>query len=936
MNKDKIDKILQLIKNDKAQENHLFKTLSTTGNPFPLLRPLKEAGYFDPENNPGPIEVENQKGYFTIPHWNILNYLENAAKKNKMESTKEVSDLLADIINNIINYRTDDGERIDNYKTDWILAKIIFFLPLENIQEQHIEFLRTALQSKWETSLISSEIGKSIITAILEKDSKDLLLKVLNIVFDYKKLDKKSSDKYESLVESYWLKEAIQKHKSSIIEICGKDATDIALDKIKIIVGEDKTQFNNIWIPTIEDHAQTTFPDRYECQIVYFIRDCYQALDSREISEKISWLLGQEHPIFYRLAIHTINYHFEDLSTLFWNWKDNPLEVYGIKHELYELLKCNCKSFDTKQIGIIINWIEKNEYYISEEYRDDIKIKEKIFAYRKKEWLSSLLEANNDRIKSLYNKYDSINPAELDHPGFDSWSESRWGSESPIEEVELLSKTADEIVKYLNDFKESDGWKGPSIEGLTGVVKKCVSGNPGKFTEDISVYLELKRVYQQALLWGISEAWRSNKPVDWNALFIFITGILKSKDFWEESYPENGYNYRNWIISQIADLITDGTRNDQHAFDPELLSEAETILLLLAERAESNYHEIKDIVTSVLNSNKGKIFTAMINYSLRNARINKKEDAYKWIDSIKQEFTKRLDSSFEPSLDFSVVIGEYLPNLYYLDKEWVIKNINLIFPIDNPEYWEASLTGYLFYASAVYSDLYKLLSENGHYRKALSIEFKDDHVRDRIAQHICVAYLEGWEKLEDEDSQINLLLNSENEKHLSAIINFFWMQRKKITEKIKSCIKPIWEQLFTRIDENKENEEYKKLLSDTSKFLSLIDTIDRDILGWLKLSAQYINKNYNSPFFIEYLLKHANQSPKEVAELFLEILNSGFYPDYKKENIAEIIRIISNGETKDSAIRICNLYLSKGFDFTRPIIEKIKISQNGTNTEVTP
>lgn len=936
MNKEKIDKILQLIKNDKAQENHLFKTLSTTENPFPLLKPLKKAGYFDPENNPGPIEVANQKGYFTIPHWNVLNYLENVAEKSKNEPSTEISNILEDIINNIINYRTEDSERIDNYRTDWILAKIIFFLPLKNIQEQHIDFLRTVLQSKWETSLISSEIGKSIIPAILDKDSKDLLLNVLDIVFDYKESDIKSSDKYESLVESYWLKETIQKHKGSIIKTCGKDASDIALDKIEKMVEEDKNQFNNIWIPTIEDHAQTSFPDRYECQIVYFIRDCYQALDSREISEKISWLLGQEHPIFYRLAIHTINYHFEDLSSLFWSWKDNPLEIYGLKHELYELLKCNCKSFDKVQIGKIINWIDNKEYYISEEYKDDIKIKENILAYRKKEWLSSLLEANNDRIKSLYSKYDSINPAELDHPGFDSWSESSWGSESPIEEVELLSKKNDEIVKYLNDFKESDGWKGPSIEGLTGVLKKCVSENPEKFTEDISVYLELKRVYQQALLWGISEAWRSNKPVDWNALFIFIHGILKSKDFWEERYLENSYNYRNWIIAQIADLINDGTRNDQHAFDPEILSEAEAILFLLVERSESNHHEIHDIVTSVLNSNRGKIFTAMINYSLRNARINRKEDTYKWIESIKKDFTKRLDRDIEPSLDFSVVIGEYLPNLYYLDKEWVIENINQIFPIDKPEYWKASFTGYLLYASTVYSDLYKLLSENGHYKKALSIEFKDDHVRDRIAQHICVAYLEGWENLEDKDSQINLLLNSKNEKNLSAIINFFRMQRKIITEKVKSCIKPLWEQLFTRIEEKKENEEYKKLLSDTSKFLSLIDTIDNDILGWLKLSAQYINKNYNSPFFIESLLKHANQSPKEVAELLLEILNSGFFPDYKKENIAEIIRIISDGETKDSAIRICNLYLNKGFDFTRPILQEIKLKHNETNAEVTP
>jgi adenosyl cobinamide kinase/adenosyl cobinamide phosphate guanylyltransferase len=924
MKNKKINRILQLIKNDIAQENHLFKTLSTTDNPFPLLKPLKEAGYFDPEKNPGPIEVENQKGYFTIPHWNVLNYLENVAEKNKTETSPEISNLLADIINRIINYKTEKSERIDNYRTDWIITKIIFLLPLENIQEQHVEFLRTVLHSKWETSLISSEIGKSIIPAILEKGSKKLLLQILEIVFDYKELNKNSTDRYVSLVESYWLKEALQQHNDSIFKLCGKEASDIVIDKIQKIIEKDKTQFNNIWVPTIEDHSQTSFPDRYECQIVYFVRDCYQTLSPGDISEKVKWLFSQEHPIFQRLALHTINYHFEDLSFLFWNWKENPLEVLSIKHELYELLKNNCKSFDSEQIDKVINWIEKKEYYISEEYKDDIKVSEKIYAYRKKEWLSSLLEINNDRINSLYYKYNSINPAELDHPGFDSWSESGWGSESPIEEAELLSKSADEIVEYLNNFKEKGGWKGPSVEGLTGVLKKCVSGNPEKFTVNISTYLKLKRVYQQALLWGFSEAWRSERVIDWHALFLYINGILNSVNFWNESYPENGYNYRNWIISQIADLINDGTRNDQHAFDPTFLPEAEKILFILVEKAESNYYEIHDIVTSVLNSNRGKIFTAMINYSLRNARINKKDEEFKWIESIKTEFTARLDKNIESSLDFSVVIGEYLPNLYYLDKEWVISNINSLFPIEMPKYWEASFAGYLFYASTVYSYLYNLLSKNGHYKKALSIEFKDDHVRDRVAQHVCVAYLEGWEKFEDADSLINLLINSNNVKHLSAVISFFWMQRKNTTEKVKNRIKPLWEQLFNRIAAKEENEEYQKLISDTSKLLSLVEKIDDDIFKWLKLSAKYINKNFNSPFFIEYLLKHVNESPKKVAELFLEILNSGFFPDYKKENILEIIGKISNGESKDTAIRICNLYLNKGFEFTRPIIKEIK------------
>ena len=71
--------------------------------------------------------------------------------------------------------------------------------------------------------------------------------------------------------------------------------------------------------------------------------------------------------------------------------------------------------------------------------------------------------------------------------------------------------------------------------------------------------------------------------------------------------------------------------------------------------------------------------------------------------------------------------------LYYLDKEWVISNLNKIFPKDNIEYWEPAFTGYLFYSKNVYTHLYKLLAENGHYEKGVLINFKDDHATDRIS-----------------------------------------------------------------------------------------------------------------------------------------------------------------------------------------------------------
>lgn len=923
MKQDKIDKILQLIKNDKAQENHLFKTLEITDKPFPLLKPLKEAGYFHPCKNPSPIEGVNQKGYFTIPHWNVLGYLENTSKHNKQNPSEKITNLLLNIINPIIDYETNNKERIDNYRTDWIFSKIIFLLPLDKIESRHFKFIRTALNSRWDTTLIASEIGKSIIPILLKEKSIQLLTQLFDIVLDYKVVDKNSVDKYVSLVDKYWLNEALKQHKKALFELCGKEIAGLALTKIAQIIEEDKSQFNNVWIPTIEDHPQTSFPDRYECQLVYLIRDFYQTAKPQTISDKINKFISQEHPIYQRLTLHLINHHYISLNPLFWKWTTNPLEVPLVKHELYELLKNHCNSLKADQLELAIKWIEEKDYYISEEHKDDEKLVDKIIAYRKKEWLSALINTNNQMVINLYNKYDTLNPTKLDHPGFDSWSESSWGSVSPIEEVDLLSKTVNEIVSYLIDFQEKGGWKDPTIDGLSGILKKCVSENTDKFTDGISSFLGVKRVYQHALLGGFSDAWRSKKQIDWKSIFKFINGLLEAENFWKENYQESGYHYRNWIISQIADLINDGTKNDQHAFNSDYLPDAERILLLLVDKVESDFYAVHDIVTSVLNSVKGKVFTAMVNFSLRYARLNVKDDEKRWKESIKSDFTKRLDKGLESSLDFSVVMGEYLPNLYYLDKKWIVSNIENVFPKVNETHWQAAFTGYLFYSSTVYAHLYKLLAKNGHYAKALNIEFDDDHITERVAQHICVAYIENWERFEDKNSLINALLKSSNKKYLSAIISFFWMQRDLLTEKIKNKIKPLWKNLYLRLEKNKEDKKYDKLISDTSKWLILVDEIDDEIDEWLSLAVTQIETNFNAPFFIEYLLKHVEKTPIKVAKLYLEMLNKGFYPDFKKEHILEIITMLNEKNLKEKAINICNLYLNKGYEFTRPILETI-------------
>ena len=342
---------------------------------------------------------------------------------------------------------------------------------------------------------------------------------------------------------------------------------------------------------------------------------------------------------------------------------------------------------------------------------------------------------------------------------------------------------------------------------------------------------------------------------------------LYIKSFYQINFglnaSEEPFNYRNRTISTTTDLIAEGTRDDKRAFDAQLLPIAEKILTVLVEKADPSMSTSEDLRFGVLNSVRGSVFLAMVHYALRYARINNPKQGIRWPQAIREDFTKRLDRSVEPSFEFSFTLGNYLPNLLYLDKEWVVNNIDRIFPQQDKSHWEAAFSGYLF-GSRISEDLYSLLKERGHYQKALNTDFTDKEVLRRLIRHVCTGWIEDLETFNEKTSLIYQLINSDNPKLLSEMVHFFWKQRNSTSDKIKSKIKPAWCVLIKVLSSNSSEAEYQEILGSLSGWLGLIDKIDEETLEWLKLSAKYVGRRFNSAFFVETLREHAPQTPKEV------------------------------------------------------------------------
>lgn len=915
-------RLFQVIRNDKPLEDYTFKKLAECENPSRWLIPLKDRGYFSGEKNPRPQEVKDQPGYYTIPLWNVLPFLEHAAKSNKENPSNNITNALAEIIDSIISYRDKNDKRIDNYRTDWFITKIIFMLPYEKWGDKYINFIGEALTTSFGGSLIQSEIGNSVLPALIENKKVVLILKLLDIIFNFTKIEGKKLDKIKPLMEEHWLRDALKKFKKDIAELCGIEAAEVAINRIKSIVEYNDSKFGYIWIPTIEDHTQNKFPEKYECQLVYFVRDMFEQRNGGDVKNKVEELLTYKYSIFIRIAIHTINKHYREIGDLFWKWKDNPLNEDSCKHELYQLLKMNCSSFSKEQINTVLEWIESKEYGNFDKERE-----EEAKAYYKKKWLSSILETEDKDIKAAYDKYDKINPGKIAHPGFSTWSEGGAVRHiSPIKKEEILSKSNEDIVRYLNEYKEEEEkWSLEKVGelGLSNCFKECVLEKPEKFAADLAPFFNVERNYQQTLLRGFIEAWNTKKDFSVDGVLDFICQIIESESFWNETYGKQGFNYRNWIVSQIAEFIESGTSDKSHEFDAKYMRKIERILLILVERAESVLDEKRSIIDSVFTSPRGSVFSAMITYSLRHARLLDKEQKIRWPESIKNDFTKRLDRDIETSLDYSVTLGKYLGNLVYLDNKWIFDNLDGLFPRNNKIHWQAAFTGYLSYSQNIYENIYSAFRENGHYKLAIETDFPDEYIGEKLVQHICIGFLEDWEKLEEPDSLICLLLKKQHTKYLSEVIHFLWtIKEGEPLKKLKERIKPLWKAFFDLVSKHENERDYQNLISKLNIWLDIVDEIDDDIKEWVKLTAKYVNVGYRASNLIKYLTKHVDKTPKNVAEIYVEMLNEGAYPDYNKEEIRKIVESLYQKKEKEYADTICNMYGEVGYYFLRDLYEQ--------------
>lgn len=906
--------ILDIISKKKSYQDMFFKERGE----IKWFHPLREKKYFEAVNNPSP-QPAKEKGFFSIPYWNVLEYLEKVSLQTKIKENENYADDLLKIIHNVA--KPKKGKKTDNYRTCSFFVKIMANLPTHKMSLNDIELIREFYDTKFDTMVVDSEITERLLPKFLNStDSKDWekAAKIFEIITILKeKLGRNKEKELKTFADSFWIIKFLNQQGELLTEKCFDSEVKILTSRIRALLGKKKEQddrYSYIWLPSID----TPFKDgSWKEPLDFLILELGKTLlrrakDTLKVTPILQELLKEAFEVFHRIAFFVIGKSYDSYSDIFWNhikkeWFDTP----NLRHELFILLRENFLKFDDNQKKKIFDVIEQVPLNLPKDGNKEEN--EKYVAIVRQRWLKALTDKGCKEADDLYLKYKKVTGADPEHPEFASYSYSGWGYTSPITSQDILKQDIELIVRYLQDFKQKGwGFKEPSESGLAETLRGAVKQNPEKFSGSLSQFLKIKLIYQCNIINGFADAWKENRDINWKDVLQHCQVLIQG-DLWvnEETYENTKIRYREWVVTAIADLISTGLSKDERFFAPELMPLAEDILLIILKKQHSGMKDTKDALTQAINTTKGRAIEALIDYYLRYAKLaiaSKKEKQNKKIQSVFQKAIKKQDDS----LEYSVLIGQRMPLLYWIDKDLIVRNINSIFPKANPQHWNATMQGYLF-GHKVYDELYKLVRKNNHYLKGIRDRFEDRAAQEHLIQHICIGYLRGFETLSGEGSLFNKLLQPWKENDIREIISFFWGCRDTEEEKIKNQIIKFWGYCYKKLS-NKKRKSDDKILSDLNLLAVFLKDLKGDKKNWLLQSIPYVEANYHSAFILEYLDVLAEVSPKEVCDVFMTMLYDTV-PYYKEENIKSIVDKLSAKGCKDCADKIRNIYVENGYKF---------------------
>jgi hypothetical protein len=888
-----------------------------------FFNPLESAGLFNPEKNSGPIPSDKE-GFVHIPLWPALKYLEAVAKHAGDANDLELSNKVMQVVRSVSQFRDQDGNLRDNYHTFRIFAEILGLLPLETVTLNDIDLIPAWLSSRYDRGLVASTLDKGYMSKALSTELPGEWEKACKVLYHCTAIrwevergfQDRGNLKPVSVVDDYWLDKFIKHHVEALGKKVGEKASNIFAERLSGVFDPEKSVPSHWSRPTIEESDQNSPIEEPGDRFVEGLRDVLlHWVDHNPVSARdyVRSMLSGDTDIIRRIAIHTLNHRWAELRELYLPAVSSDLFCDEHLHELYQLLNSHFGSFSEQEKAKTLEAIRN----IPPSEGED---RERWLKRNQRNWLSAIVNQGYEPVDQWYRELEADPEIGrlFKYPSLHSYHESWSGpGPSPYSTQQLVQHARQgTLVDALHAFTEPDGFQGPetpTTRALVDILSEAVKQHAEIFVEILPTFSHAKRPFQYGVINGLMHLWNDTgknreQQVDWDrawiALIEFFSSLLNDRGFWEEEVVEdqNMTPNRDWIPPLIASFLKAGTQSDQHAYPESLLPKTWQLINLLLENVQPNEDVGDDPMFTAINSGKGKAIEALFNHALRACRVSDiatGQHADAW-EKMKQTFERELELCKNGNYEMSTLCGNYIANLDYLSHEWLVLNVKRIFPESCQQNFICAIDG-LAYAPD-HKPIYMLLIGNEVIDKALRLDLKGRHSREKLIQRIALAYLWGDEDLNG--PRFSFFFESKTGSDLEEAGDFMWSisnqqldinQVEKILNFWSRCVE------WSKIQDNPP----AALLSSLSKLACYVKTIGEREKELLISVAPYVYVGHDADRFIEELDRLADDHPQETREILGKVLET-YKPvfDYQ-DRLKSLIKKIAaqGGNEKQAALK---------------------------------
>ena len=883
--------------------------------------PLAAAHIFDADRNPGPVESDTP-GFFRIPYWEPLRYLEAVAKKSVEKNDLALAAKVMAVVHNVSAWRDSDGKARDNHHTFNSFARILGLVPTASVTLADIDLMPTWLSGKFNTSTVAFALVEGTLKRFLNSASADDWKKACQMVAHATAIEW-ADDKFRdekrptTRIQDYWVKEIVKRTAESLGAKLGADAVSLFVQRAREAFSQGvAARYSYICRAAVEEHDQNHSWRGPESWSVSGLRDALLSwidVDAEAARRFVESMYNDDAEIIRRVAIYAIDARFEALRPLYPEMVGPALFSTGHLHELYNLLKNHFSKFTNDEKAATLAALRQLQ--ISAKVEDP----ERSLKYHQRQWLSAIAGAGFPEAETWFQTLSNdptlggLSP----HPNFMSYMETRWGhgpTPYPVQELVAFAKDGN-IVDQLNSFTQKDSWSGPSMRSLVDTLIEAVGAEPALFLDVIDSFLAAKRPYQYGLINGFKKLWDApvdpKRPIDidwntaWPRLMRFFDSLIRPDSFWTEEVTESDVlaPTRDWIPSVVSDFLRAGTRNDKKAYDPSLLPQGWSLIEILVRRSiKQNDADPSRAMDKAINSPKGQAIEALIDHALRfcrvsDARAGNHADAWATMVPL---FDEQLAECQNANYEFSTLAGAYIAHIHYMSTDWCERNFAKVFPKDFPQNCLSAIDGLAWAPPSL--PIYDLLVNHGIVIWALRNSPAEFRARENILERIALAYL--WEKETFNSDNFKFIFDEKRFDDLQHIAHYLWsVSGQPLTEKQKTLIVEFWKACVARTRDAEPPPAH--LLSALSRLSVYVTSLGEREEALLLAVAPHVGAEYNADDFFEDLDRLVDDSPAAVFRV-LDAALKGYKPDYDFESRLKNLlhKLALRQETRNDALRL--------------------------------